>query len=177
VTLAERFALYMFIAGGLQGNAVPAAERARLVELVRSGATTDPYALGIAASHYDYTMKDYQRLTQRAAWQHYFQSFDAFLAPVHFIPAFPHDQRLPRSERTLPTGRGPRPYQHNMHWISPASLTGLPATAAPVGLTASGLPVGVQIIGPYYEDGTPIDLARKFAEVLGGFRAPPAFSN
>jgi len=97
------------------------------------------------------------------------------LSPVHFIPAFPHDQRLPRNERTLPTTRGPRPYNHNMHWISPASMTGLPATSAPIGQTASGLPVGIQIIGPYDEDGTPIDLAKKLGEVLGGFTPPPAY--
>ena len=28
----------------------------------------------------------------------------------------------------------------------------------PVGLTAGGLPVGLQIVGPYLEDATPIDL-------------------
>jgi len=39
-----------------------------------------------------------------------------------------------------------------------------------VGLTAKGLPVGIQIIGPYLEDATPIDLAGKLADVLGGFR-------
>lgn len=175
VSLGATFELYFYNAGAVQGNAIPAAERARLTELVRSGGTTDPYALGVAASHYDYTMKDVQRLRQRAAWQLYFQSFDAFLSPAHFIPAFPHDPSLPRNQRTLLTSTGPRPYFHNMHWISPASITGLPATAAPIGFTDDGLPVGVQIIGPYYEDGTPIDVAKKLADVLGGFTPPPDY--
>jgi amidase len=35
----------------------------------------------------------------------------------------------------------------------------LPATVAPVGLTESGLPVGVQIDGDRFEDRTAIDFA------------------
>jgi amidase len=42
-------------------------------------------------------------------------------------------------------------------WISFASLGGLPVTTAPVGLTRNGLPVGIQMVGPYLEDSTPID--------------------
>ncbi len=45
----------------------------------------------------------------------------------------------------------------------------------PVGLTKEGLPVGAQIIGPYLEDATPIDLAEKMEELLGGFRPPKGF--
>jgi Asp-tRNA(Asn)/Glu-tRNA(Gln) amidotransferase A subunit family amidase len=35
--------------------------------------------------------------------------------------------------------------------------------------------VGLQIVGPYLEDATPIDVAGRVAEVVGGFR-PPAGS-
>ena len=38
-----------------------------------------------------------------------------------------------------------------------------------------GLPVGVQIVGPYLEDATPIDLAGRLADVVGGFRPPPGY--
>jgi len=62
-----------------------------------------------------------------------------------------------------------------LFWISFATLTGLPATTVPVGLTRAGLPVGLQIIGPYLEDATPIDLAGKLADVLGGFRPPQGY--
>ena len=54
-----------------------------------------------------------------------------------------------------------------------ATVALLPATAAPVGRAADGLPVGVQIVGPYLEDRTAIDFARKLADVTGGFQAPP----
>ena len=62
-----------------------------------------------------------------------------------------------------------------LFWISFATLAGLPATTAPVGLTRSGLPVGIQIVGPYLEDATPIDLAGRLADLLGGFRPPKGF--
>lgn len=74
---------------------------------------------------------------------------------------------------TLP--KGPRQYLDLLFWISFATLTGLPATTAPIGLTRDGLPVGIQIIGPYLEDATPIDLAGKLVDVIGGFRPPKGY--
>jgi hypothetical protein len=50
---------------------------------------------------------------------------------------------------------------------------GLPATVAPVGLSESGLPVGVQIIGARFEDRTTIAFAQGLSELIGGFVAPP----
>ena len=44
-----------------------------------------------------------------------------------------------------------------------------------VGLTAGGLPVGLQIVGPYLEDATPIAVAGHLADAIGGFKAPPGF--
>lgn len=35
-----------------------------------------------------------------------------------------------------------------------------------------GLPIGVQVIGPYLEDRTAIDVAGMLDELTGGFRAP-----
>jgi amidase len=68
---------------------------------------------------------------------------------------------------------GSRPYGDLMSWIPPATLTGCPATAAPIGQTAAGLPVGVQIMGPFWEDATPIAFADMLAKEIGGFSPPP----
>jgi amidase len=95
--------------------------------------------------------------------------------PTAFVPAFPHDHSPNQLERILATPAGPRPYLDMLFWISFASLAGLPATTAPVGLTAGGLPVGLQIVGPYLEDATPIAVAGRLADVIGGFKAPPGF--
>jgi amidase len=76
----------------------------------------------------------------------------------------------------LATPKGPREYLDLLFWISFATLAGLPATTAPVGSTRDGWPVGIQIVGPYLEDATPIDVAGRLADVVGGFRPPKGFT-
>ena len=51
----------------------------------------------------------------------------------------------------------------------------LPSTVIPVGRTAAGLPVGVQIVGPYLEDRTPLAFAAAAERELGGFVPPAGF--
>ncbi len=113
-----------------------------------------------------------RRMAARAAWNRYFDNIDVFLCPVNFTPAFPHDAR-PFEERTITTPEGERPYNSQPFWISHASLPGLPAVAAPIGRTAGGLPVGVQIVGPRYEDDTAITFAELLADVTGRYEPPP----
>ena len=50
-------------------------------------------------------------------------------------------------------------------------LTGSPATAAPIGQSSSGLPVGMQIMGPFWEDATSIEFAALLSDMIGGFTA------
>jgi amidase len=120
----------------------------------------------------EFTAARQQQLEARKRWQEYFRGCDAFLLPAAFLPAFAHDHSEPPRARILNTVDGPRPYYDLMFWPSFASYTGHPATVAPVGLTNGGLPIGMQIIGPYLEDATSIDIAAKLQEVLGGFRVP-----
>ena len=113
-----------------------------------------------------------RRMAVRATWDRYFREVDVFLCPVNFTPAFPHDPR-PFEQRTVPTSDGERPYDAQPFWISHASLPGLPAVSAPIGRTRHGLPVGVQIIGPLYEDDSAITFAELAAGVVGGYERPP----
>jgi amidase len=101
---------------------------------------------------------------------------DVFLSPVLFTPAFPHD-RQPMDQRTIATPEGPAPYWNIFNWIAHPTLTGCPATAAPIGLTAGGLPADIQIMGPYWEDATPIRFASLLARKIGGFHPPAGFAN
>jgi amidase len=87
--------------------------------------------------------------------------------------AFPHDHSRPVDKRVIATPEGAREYMDLPFWPSFATLTGLPSTTAPIGFTRSSLPVGIQIVGPYLEDATPIDIAAKMADIIGGFRPPP----
>ena len=113
-----------------------------------------------------------RRMAARAAWSRYFNDVDVFLCPANFTPAFPHDTR-PFGQRTITTPEGERPYDNQAFWVSHASLPGLPALAAPIGRTPSGLPVGAQILGPLYEDDTAITFAELLGEVIGGYEPPP----
>jgi amidase len=131
-------------------------------------------------THREHARANSLRMAARAAWQAYFRDHDAFLVPAAFVPAFPHDHSAPpretgffESPRVIATAEGPRRYDDMLFWQAFATFSGLPATVAPVGQTASGLPVGIQIIGPYLEDATPIDLAGRLCELVGGFERPP----
>jgi amidase len=116
---------------------------------------------------------EHRRMAARAAWQRYFGETDVFLCPVNFTAAFPHDGR-PFDQRSIKTPEGERPYDSQPFWIAHASLAGLPAVAAPVGRTPDGLPVGAQLLGPLYEDDTPITFAELLGDVVGGYEPPPA---
>jgi len=132
-------------------------------------------ALAWTAPHKHFQISSHTRMKARAAWQKYFRTHDAFLMPTAFVPAFPHDHSEPIDQRRLSTPEGERPYRDLLFWISFATLSGLPATNAPIGLTADGLPVGIQIVGPYLEDATPIDVAEKTGDVIGGFKPPKGY--
>ncbi len=96
----------------------------------------------------------------------------AFHIGLFFAFQFAHDSR-PFEARTITTPEGERPYTNQPFWISHASLPGLPAVVAPIGRTPGGLPVGVQIIGPLYEDNTAVTFAEMLADVIGGYEPPP----
>jgi len=145
------------------------------------------------------------RLQYRAVWQSYFNEVDVFLSPACFTAAFPHDHTEPQSARRIQTVAGPRSYPETLAWMGPASLTGCPATVAPIGRVPAassaprstadssagstsagsavpahaqaGLPVGIQIMGPYWEDATPLAFADLLAREFGGFSPPPGYDD
>lgn len=164
--------LFMLSAFGMS-MAPPAEQQARREKLANA---TDPMAVGALSSFADWQRQNLQRLAFRAQWQAYFDEVDVFLSPVAFATAFPHDHSEPQSQRSIATVGGPRKYMDFLNWIAPATLTGCPATVAPVGRSQAGLPVGIQIMGPYWEDATTITFAELLAREAGGFAAPPEYS-
>jgi amidase len=131
-----------------------------------------------ASGHARWLRETLRRLAFRAIWATYFENHDVFLLPASFTAAFPHDHSEPIAKRTIDTPAGKRPYIQDVpYWISTASLAGLPATVAPLEPTAGGLPVGIQIVAPMWEDATSIEFAALMSEVIGGFKAPAAFAD
>jgi len=136
-----------------------------------------PDAAEDLASFPRWQSENLRRLGFRACWQDYFDEVDVFLSPVTFTTAFPHDHSTPQELRSIATAAGPRNYMEGLNWISSATLTGCPATVAPVGRTDAGLPVGIQIMGPYWEDATAIRFADLLAQETGGFASPPGYGH
>jgi Asp-tRNA(Asn)/Glu-tRNA(Gln) amidotransferase A subunit family amidase len=64
------------------------------------------------------------------------------------------------------------PYITMLCWISLATAMHGPALAVPAGRTDSGLPTGVQLVGPCHGEDRLFDLAAAIEEGLGGFRPP-----
>jgi amidase len=97
-------------------------------------------------------------------------------APIILTPAFRHfDLAIPQTERTVNINGQSVPYLLQLFYPSLGNLSGFPATAFPLGLHSSGLPIGVQAIGPYLEDLPPIRFARLVAQEFGGFQAPSGY--
>jgi amidase len=132
---------------------------------------------GIALSHRDWVMAESARGQLRAQWRALFNSFDVVICPVMPTPAFPHDHSPEQEKRRINVDGKEFAYPDQMAWPGIANLPGLPATAIPTGLSQHGLPVGVQIVGPWLEDRTPLKLAELIEREFGGFVPPPAFDD
>ena len=174
VNFAAELDTYTFLLNAVMGPRLPAPMQDSMREAYRRD-PKDPAGAALVEPHARWSAETANRLAARALWEQYFQSHDVFLMPVAFVPAFPHDHSDPMDRRKLSTPEGPRPYLDITKWISIATLTGCPATSAPVGRTPAGLPVGLQIMGPFLEDATPIEFARGIADVVGGFEPPKGY--
>jgi amidase len=132
---------------------------------------------GITLSHRDWVIADGGRARLRAQWREVFKSFDAVICPVMPTPAYPHDHSPEQEARRIKIDGKDHVYPDQLAWPGIATLPGLPATAIPLGLSPQGLPVGVQIVGPWLEDRTPLKLAEQIEREFGGFVPPPMFDD
>jgi amidase len=129
----------------------------------------------LAMRHRDWLSHNERRLQLRKRWEAFFQKFDAILLPVMPCPAIPHDHSEPQSARLAWVAGEQRPYWSLVTWMAPAGACYLPATVVPVGCLSNGLPVGIQIVGPFLHDRTTLDVARHLLAVLGGCPRPSGF--
>jgi amidase len=122
----------------------------------------------------DWNTHNEERTRLRWAWHRFFEKFDVLITPIMATGAFLHDHR-PFGERTLRVDDAERPYFEQVFWAGLAGVACLPATVIPAGATSSGLPIGVQIIGPEFGDLTTIRAAELLERAGFKFVAPKGY--
>jgi amidase len=130
---------------------------------------------GAVLSHREWAAADMARIKLRRQWSALFREWDVVLCPSMPTPAFPHDHSTPMSERLIDIDGKQFPYFDQLVWPEIATTPGLPATAVPIALSETGLPIGAQIVGPLFEDRTPIAFAGLIEREFGGFVVPPGY--
>src|SRR5580700_10475403 len=97
-----------------------------------------------------------------------FERYDVLLTPAAPVKPFPVEMNFPD------TING-RKLDNYIDWIAPAyliTLVSLPAASAPAGLSADGLPIGMQIVAPRFEEPLILRVARELHR-QSGVGAPP----
>jgi amidase len=174
---------YRTLLGAIVGEDLSPALIRRL-ELMRpftkwaAGRDPDPFSakamtLAYTATHREWMAVDAVRNRLRREASAALDPFDAVLAPIAPVAAFPHDHR-PLEKRRL-TGSDGRvmPYFSLLNWIALPTALHFPATAIPAGFTGQGLPVGAQLIGHIGADSRLLALAQSIDENIRGFTPPP----
>jgi Asp-tRNA(Asn)/Glu-tRNA(Gln) amidotransferase A subunit family amidase len=85
------------------------------------------------------------------------------LSPVSVGPAFRH------GEGSYRAGSGYRETMRHSQWLN---LVGFPGVTLPMGKSADGLPIGVQIVGRPFEDELVLDIAARLEEARGPWQGP-----
>ena len=137
-----------------------------------------PYARtvrGSLMSHREWKMTDYQRTIMRQKWADYFKEIDLLLCPTVSVTAFDHDHSEFNSRNLTVNGIEKPYFDALIPWAGLTGVVYLPSTVVPAGIAKNGLPVGMQIVGPYLKDHTCIQFAELMEDVVGGFVPPPGF--
>ena len=83
-----------------------------------------------------------------ARFRDFFADYDFLITPCSPVAPFNVDEKFP-------TEINGRKLDNYIDWIAPCfliTLVGFPAGSAPAGLTQSGLPVGIQIVGKRFDE-------------------------
>ncbi|MFG3262722.1 MULTISPECIES: amidase [Streptomyces] len=151
-----------------------AALLARLLQHPRGDA--GPALRGTFQSHYRWQLAHALRNEFRQRWFEFFHDFDVVLMPVTPTAAPAHHNKLiDRFGRPFEVDGVRRPYWDQVKWNAVANVSGGPATTIPVRKGRSGLPIGLQAMGPSGGDLTTIEFAALLGREVDGFVPPPAF--
>ena len=125
--------------------------------------------LGSAVRAVDYLRAQQARERLRADFRAAFERVDAILAPAVPIPA-------PRiGEDTVKIGSEGQSVRGALVRVNrPANFTGFPAISVPCGFTFSGLPIGLAIHGPEWDEANLLRIALRYEQATEWHKRHPA---
>jgi amidase len=178
VDLQEVTDVYVQLLVGVLANGFPPEVLAAADE---TAAAVDPadrslqvsFLRGLAQRKREWNVAHERREQIRARWAELFTQVDVLLCPIAGTAAFPHDHNPDQLARMVPVNGEQRPGFETLVWAGLVGMALLPAAVVPVGTTAEGLPVGIQVVAPYLEDRTALDVARRLHALVGDIGAPP----
>ncbi len=112
---------------------------------------------GLKLNAIDFAAAERTRHQVFLRFQQLFERFDILLTPAAPVKPYPVEQNFP--DRI--NGRS---FENYIDWIAPAyliTLVSLPAATAPAGLSRDGLPIGMQIVAPRFEEPLILRVARQ----------------
>ena len=131
------------------------------------------FARDSALSHRSWLSANERRAHAQRAWAGVFENVDVMIAPIQPVAAFAHDIERPYGKRTFNVNGVDAPYGGILFWAGLATMPHLPSVAIPIGHTADGLPVGMQVIGPKWSDHKILSIAEEISSVIGHHFVPP----
>ncbi len=169
--------LVAILSAGMPEDALSAfeARRAEDRKIVAKGGADAPAALArlrAAASYRDVAAAHVKQQQHKDKLAAFFAKYDAILMPISMVTPFPHLHEPGFNERLLDVDNHQVPYGEILNWISLATALHAPALAVQAGQNAHGLPVGVQVVGPWNGEDRLFDFAAAIEDGLGGFRPP-----
>ncbi len=102
----------------------------------------------------DKRIKFYEKISEL------FKKYDILLTPTVAVPAFELGMMFPPTIN----GKGVGPTSW-MPFTFPINMTGNPAATIPCGWSKGGLPIGMQIIGPRFDELTVLQVSKAFEEI------------
>ncbi len=167
--------LTSIIGAGLPPELLDAWESTRTTDkkLAAQGDRGAAYRVAATASARDVYAANIKQQATKDKLASFFARYDAIIMPISMVTPFPHDQEVAFNDRILDLDGKPVPYSNILNWISPATALHAPALAVQAGQTAAGLPVGVQVVGPWNGEDRLFDFAAAIEDGLGGFKRPP----
>jgi amidase len=138
----------------------------------------DPSTAALMDRNYDLPYRTWATLNEerhvlRRTWQAFFEDWDVLLCPAFGTPALPQDTVTSTADRRVCVDGREIAYDDLLFWPGITGGFHVPATVAPLGFTAGGLPLGVQIVGPLFGDRATIAFARLLESVWLAFTPPP----